>query len=254
MSCKNKICIENYPPMDFSLIIGKSKTEQILIIEQYINEMRLNIPPEEKILTCDICFDEIDESFCYTNPFCNHSFCINCLIDHCEAKINRCDGRICCPSTDCKEEIPYSDLISHGLVQNQKLLEKYDNTLTRINLDNDDRIIHCIKCGTPMEGVPGLTMVRCVKCEYCFCSKCQTDWHADSTCEDYQRWLKENKIGLGTVPLQNTKQCPRCNTLIEKNGGCNHMTCTKCRYEFCWLCLGQYSGNHFSNGTCTQYS
>lgn len=23
------------------------------------------------------------------------------------------------------------------------------------------------------------------------------------------------------------------------------MRCTKCRYEFCWLCLGRYSNNHY---------
>ena len=34
--------------------------------------------------------------------------------------------------------------------------------------------------------------------------------------------------------------CPRCGVLIQKNGGCNHMQCGKCRHEFCWFCLGSY--------------
>src|SRR5258706_15432126 len=34
--------------------------------------------------------------------------------------------------------------------------------------------------------------------------------------------------------------CPKCGVLIQKNGGCKHMVCGKCKNEFCWLCLGPY--------------
>ena len=41
----------------------------------------------------------------------------------------------------------------------------------------------------------------------------------------------------------NSKQCPRCRIPIEKNGGCNHMTCRPpggCGYEFWWSCRCEY--------------
>lgn len=38
-----------------------------------------------------------------------------------------------------------------------------------------------------------------------------------------------------------SKHCPRCEVLIEKNGGCQHMTCYKCKHEFCWQCLADYT-------------
>lgn len=36
------------------------------------------------------------------------------------------------------------------------------------------------------------------------------------------------------------KRCPNCRVNIEKNDGCDHMTCTHCGYEFCWFCKREY--------------
>jgi len=34
----------------------------------------------------------------------------------------------------------------------------------------------------------------------------------------------------------------------RKNNGCNHITCTKCGYQWCWLCNQEYNVNHFLGG------
>ncbi len=41
----------------------------------------------------------------------------------------------------------------------------------------------------------------------------------------------------------NAKKCVQCEKYIEKNGGCNHMTCKLCGKEFCWLCLLSWYGH-----------
>ena len=35
---------------------------------------------------------------------------------------------------------------------------------------------------------------------------------------------------------QCSKPCPSCQVRIEKNGGCQHMTCRACSMHFCWVC------------------
>lgn len=59
--------------------------------------------------------------------------------------------------------------------------------------------------------------------------------------EEYN--IRHNKPSTITDPAtaalinKTTKPCPSCKSSIEKNGGCKHMTCSRCKHEFCWECL-----------------
>ncbi|OMJ76420.1 hypothetical protein SteCoe_24204 [Stentor coeruleus] len=88
------------------------------------------------------------------------------------------------------------------------------------------------------------------------CGKCNALWIDPSLSPGYIR-LYGQVVGffVGTSDFWNfiwkeiwVKYCPKCDSPIEKNGGCLHMTCTNCTYEFCWICLQPYR-NH-SNSLC----
>jgi len=103
--------------------------------------------------------------------------------------------------------------------------------------------------------VSGPFPVQCSHCSTRFCFNCGLDVHGPASCEDMERWLKKETDDSETCNwlMANTKPCPRCRKSVEKNGGCNHMTCP-CRHEWCWVCEGEwakhgsnyYSCNHFN--------
>ncbi|CAF5165845.1 unnamed protein product, partial [Rotaria magnacalcarata] len=90
-------------------------------------------------------------------------------------------------------------------------------------------------------------LITCDHCQTSFCFQCAQSWHDPIKCILLLQWNKKMLDDSETVIWlkANTKSCPKCKVNIEKNGGCNHMTCGHCCHEFCWLCFGKYNEFHF---------
>lgn len=71
--------------------------------------------------------------------------------------------------------------------------------------------------------------------------RCGLAGHEPLRCDMFKEWDSTLSKKLDSLNFiwkeKNTKCCPECKVNIEKNQGCMHMTCFKCRYEFCWLCM-----------------
>ena len=87
---------------------------------------------------------------------------------------------------------------------------------------------------------------------------CGEEPHAPTGCKDLGRWNEKcrNESETANWILANTKSCPKCASRIEKNQGCNHITCQKCKHEFCWICLGDWASHGANTGgyyRCNKY-
>ena len=162
-----------------------------------------------------------------------------------------------------------SILLSHNAIRlilfnygDTDLYECYAKLERDKSLEDNPEFIWCAHgCGSGQlnEGATMNKFVQCINCHQltCFTHKCP--WHDGMTCEEYdmprtagqlhasQRWISVH-----------TKKCPQCHSHIEKNQGCDHMTCFKCKYEFCWECLASYSnikrrGAYLHCRTCKHY-
>ncbi|MDI1493464.1 MAG: hypothetical protein OHK93_005254 [Ramalina farinacea] len=83
----------------------------------------------------------------------------------------------------------------------------------------------------------------CFECEKRTCINCDTKWHPGFTCKGNMQTLKAKEIGereSAAKVAQISKQCPGCFCPTEKSGGCDHMTCQRCRHEYCWHCRADH--------------
>lgn len=86
------------------------------------------------------------------------------------------------------------------------------------------------------------------------CEKCKASWNDPNLSPALTKFIKAIKsFWLGTNDFWSdvwkelwVKFCPKCDSPIEKNGGCYHMTCQNCRFEFCWDCLQPYRNHQIS--------
>ena len=197
---------------------------------------------------CSICFDEIEEKEIQSNTLeCGHVCCSQCWTNYFKTLITDAKvEQIKCIEHECKEEVPEEFLLK--FIQNdKKLIAKYEKFKMRAIIIKDPNKKQCPKpdCESYLEKSKKTNYVKC-KNGHQFCFECLRPPHGSSSCDqllekDFLKWKKHRVV----------KKCPRCHIFTEKNEGCNHMTCTSCKYQWCWLCLGQYSYGHYSSGACS---
>ena len=70
----------------------------------------------------------------------------------------------------------------------------------------------------------------------------------------YEEWHAKNEnVDIHFKKLVESgavKICPSCHLLIERNKGCDHMTCSRCGCNFCYICGKYNEQNPQERGDC----
>jgi ariadne-1 len=210
---------------------------------------------------CDICCDDEEglETFAMK---CGHRYCVDCYRHYLTQKIRE-EGeaaRIECPSEGCSRII---DAHSLDVLVSPELKGRYQELLNRTYVEDKDILKWCpapdcenaVECSIKKKELDVVVPTVACACGHRFCFGCILNDHQPAPCELVKRWLKKCADDSETANWisANTKECPKCNSTIEKNGGCNHMTCRKCKHEFCWMCMGLWSEHGTSWYNCNRY-
>ncbi|KAK3676906.1 hypothetical protein LTR78_003110 [Recurvomyces mirabilis] len=96
----------------------------------------------------------------------------------------------------------------------------------------------------PLPEIDSDTICMCNTCNASACVSCDRPYHESETCAQYQgrrkRQTETEEKASETLIGKKCKHCPKCKKNIEKNGGCDMVTCTQCYTNFCWRCELDY--------------
>uniref|UniRef100_A0A3Q1FIT4 Ankyrin repeat and IBR domain-containing protein 1 n=1 Tax=Acanthochromis polyacanthus TaxID=80966 RepID=A0A3Q1FIT4_9TELE len=242
-------------------------------------------PGEEGLATCGICLCSISVFEDPVDMSCGHEFCRACWEGFLNVKIQEGDAHnIFCPAYECYQLVPVHVIES---VVSREMDQRYLQFDIKAFVENNPAIRWCpaarceraVRLTRPGPGdsdphnFPLLPSpaVDCGK-GHLFCWECLGEAHEPCDCQMWRNWLQkvtemkpEELAGVSEAYedaanclwlLTNSKPCANCKSPIQKNEGCNHMQCAKCKYDFCWICLEEWKKHSSSTGgyyRCTRY-
>lgn len=211
---------------------------------------------EEDELECPVCLDDKQPSE-FASLTCGHNVCKECWLDYVrQAMKSKHCFRLKCPMDSCNVAVTTARLRQIGIPEN--VMKQIEIRMARFRVQNfteaNSRLQMCLGTDCP------LTQRLCVsrkelgdiecKCGHVYCIKCLNPGHRPSPCDIAGIWLVKATSEAENMQwiMARTKKCPKCRVPIEKNQGCNHMTCQGCRHEFCWLCKGSWKDHGTATG------
>ncbi|KAI7313182.1 hypothetical protein KC315_g11767 [Hortaea werneckii] len=222
-----------------------------------------------RLRDCVVCGDTkdpLDFPVKTPTPGCRHppGLCTQCLQSWIASELDSkgCEG-IKCP--ECPQTLQHADVRQAA---SQETFKAYDTLATRNALSTLAEFAWCLnsQCGSGQLNIQNQNFMDCASCRFKQCLRHKVAWHMGETCEQYEYRSSGAKARADEAKTEATlmtmsKLCPnkQCGWRIEKTGGCEHMTCRRCRHEFCWQCMAAQSeikriGNEAHKSWCKFHS
>ncbi|CAG8549267.1 17045_t:CDS:2, partial [Racocetra fulgida] len=179
---------------------------------------------EGNVKKCSVCCEDYSTVQQISSACGHNDLCPTCIKRHIEAELNTKGSEIQVRDISFKESFNPRKLL------NAYIKIRYDTLLLRAAIRKlpDFRWCKAPKCGSGQEHTTGA-------CGEKSCFTHDVPWHSGLTCDEFSEQLQTKDYTANRAYYErHTKPCPRCKMSIEKNHGCDHMTC-RCGYEFCWL-------------------
>lgn len=178
---------------------------------------------------CAICFDQ-EAPLLQNLGSCAHAACEECWRGWVDVQLPvALDARreVRCFAPGCRKAMCPLLFNFQPLEQKARLREHAKKLRIRRRLQTNELYPASMQVDCPQRhcvgiGYLGFDQVMCFVCEH--------QWDAPRR----GRIVRTDDLGPSEL-----KRCPRCKEMIDKDGGCDHMTC-RCGHEFSWTTLKPY--------------
>ncbi|KAN0014538.1 hypothetical protein ACTFIU_000856 [Dictyostelium citrinum] len=263
LNIKSFSCTHNVK--DISLI----KFNSFVVNKEKENEKE---EEEEQVIECSICYCEYSEKDeMMIELICGHRFCKDCMGNYFKTSIQDGNGamnQIKCPQTQCLnnciDEVTIETILIQDNDKNQMYLKKNLNNFIKDIIYSRPNTFQCpeLNCNRLLlldnnnnnnnnknrssssstnsngNNYHYSPYVQCNN-NHIFCLYCkQSGLHWPLPCNKITD-LNNELLNYDWI-IKNTTICKKCKYPIEKNGGCNHLTCSRCYHQFCYICGEDY--------------
>jgi len=187
---------------------------------------------------CGVCNELYSVAQIIQLPTCRHIFCRECLRTFTETRINEGRYPIFCPVCAIERTTVNGSEITQAIVDKLELSKRDLEKLYALQLVAHSVILYCPKCKETMNVDRGdyesqrIIMCPLPACRHTWCKEClkpQASSQTGHNCKQgFERLMRK----------KGWKYCPGCKTPVQKETGCNHMTCGSpgCNVHFCYRC------------------
>ncbi|ESO87318.1 hypothetical protein LOTGIDRAFT_107352, partial [Lottia gigantea] len=230
-----------------------------------------HIRPNSRQIDCIACGEKQSPVLVYPCPD-GHVTCLDCFTRYCEVMLNErrfihnddYGYTLPCPAK-CEGSLIQEN--HHFCLMGEELYNKYKEfAAEEYALRTGAILCPGPDCGNAIypESFHDQRKLRCADCEYNFCADCRGAVHegdcnvqlllpphqdnpVDEERAQRARWEKQSL----QIISKTTKLCPNkeCRSPTEKDGGCSHMSCSRCGFSWCWICETEWTtscqGDHW---------
>jgi hypothetical protein len=197
---------------------------------------------KEEVVSCQACLEDTETNKSQRLT-CGHIYCLECLDRLVKISVKDKDplGNLVCKIDRCNK--PFTEDELKTIIKDKNTLEKVKDLSAEQCIMRDPSVKHCPTANCKFMYFYADKQAKAVTCPQCnktHCANCLKSHDTSLSCDHADKKLLEK-----WQKAHGARQCPSCDVVIEKNSGCNHMTCQNCTHQFCWVCRKPW-------GNCSQ--